>query len=234
MTLLIIFIGILLSTVTNILSDYLIKQRGLALHPRHRLRVATVYTLITFLTFVIWYIPDFHIYMPTIFGLIVLVYFSIVIIIDIEYKLIFNSVSITGGVISLIIGIILRGFKITILGGLAGFCIVYGFYILGWVFTLVMSKIQGKPIPEVAFGFGDVTLSTVLGFLLGWPSILTALFLAILSGGLVSAILILSMLITGKYQRYMAIPFGPFFILGASLIIYVPTFTHDLLTGRLF
>lgn len=58
-------------------------------------------------------------------------------------------------------------------------------------------------------GFGDVKLSFVLGFLLGFPNIIIALYIAFLTGAAVSIILVV-----WRKMRFFGgtIPFGPFLI----------------------
>ena len=59
-------------------------------------------------------------------------------------------------------------------------------------------------------GFGDVKFSFFMGFLLGYPKIVIALYVAFLTGALVGVILIL-----GKKKGLKSIvPFGPFLIAG--------------------
>jgi leader peptidase (prepilin peptidase)/N-methyltransferase len=72
----------------------------------------------------------------------------------------------------------------------------------------------------VALGFGDVNLSGVLGLLLGWPAILVGLLLAVLLAGIVSLIYLIIMLALRRYRLFTALPYGPFLIAGAGLIIF--------------
>jgi prepilin signal peptidase PulO-like enzyme (type II secretory pathway) len=65
-------------------------------------------------------------------------------------------------------------------------------------------------------GLGDVKLGFLIGFALGWPAAVTALFLAFLTGALVSTILILV-----RRKRFGdAVPFGPFLALGALASLF--------------
>jgi leader peptidase (prepilin peptidase)/N-methyltransferase len=84
----------------------------------------------------------------------------------------------------------------------------------------VVNRRKGQPVNDVALGFGDVNLSGVLGLILGWPVILIGLVVAVLIGGIVSLIYIVVKLITRKYEAFMALPYGPFLVLGAVLLIY--------------
>ena len=75
---------------------------------------------------------------------------------------------------------------------------------------------------DVALGFGDVNLSGVLGLMLGWPLVFVGLVVAVLLGGFVSMIYIIIKLITRKYNAFMALPYGPFLVVGAVILIYFP------------
>jgi len=65
-------------------------------------------------------------------------------------------------------------------------------------------------------GFGDVKLSFVLGFLLGFPNIVVALYIAFLTGAAVSIILVV-----WRRIRFFGgtIPFGPFLI-GSTIVAF--------------
>ena len=78
---------------------------------------------------------------------------------------------------------------------------------------------------EEALGSGDVILVTILGFIVGWPLIWLCLLYGILLGGLVSLLLILWLVVSGKYKTSALmtfIPYGPYFITTAALIVYFP------------
>lgn len=71
-------------------------------------------------------------------------------------------------------------------------------------------------------GFGDVKLVFFLGLVLGFPSTPLALYIAFLTGGLVGIILIL----WKKKSLKLAVPFGPFLIMGALISFY---FSEDII-----
>ncbi len=159
---------------------------------------------------------------------ILLVYLAVVLVIDLEHRLILHPVSMTGAVLGLGIGIFLRsnqsiiyGITSTVLGGGIGFGIMLVFYFVGELFVKRMSKKRGLSSDEVALGFGDVNLSGILGLLLGWRAIFACLFFAILAGGLVSLAIILRMLIARKYKAFTAIPYAPFLILSACYFLFL-------------
>jgi len=146
-------------------------------------------------------------------------FFTLVIVIDIEHRLILHSVSLSGVVVLGGIGILRHGWQSSILGGLAGFASLLALYWLGGLFSNWIAKRRGQPLDEIVLGFGDVNLAGVIGLLLGWPAINGALILGIFLGGLYSLVYILVALARGRYQAFAAIPYGPFLSLGAILLI---------------
>jgi leader peptidase (prepilin peptidase)/N-methyltransferase len=153
-------------------------------------------------------------------GYLLMIYFGVVVIIDLEHRLIMHPISLVGVALGLYIGIVINGILDTIIGGIIGFGIMwlmfkFGELILGWI-----SKLRGQDTDEVALGFGDVNLSGVLGLMLGWPGIVVGLLIAILLGGIVSLIYLVILLIVRRYQLFSSLPYGPFLVAGAILIIY--------------
>ncbi len=65
-------------------------------------------------------------------------------------------------------------------------------------------------------GFGDVKLAVLMGFILGLPDVLAALFLAFLFGAIISIIL----MVLGKKGLKSEIPFGPFLITGTFIAMF--------------
>jgi leader peptidase (prepilin peptidase)/N-methyltransferase len=153
-------------------------------------------------------------------GLVVLAYFGVVVIIDLEYRLIMHPVSLFGAVLGILVGYLRVGLVNTLIGGVVGFGSMYLFYMLGILIIKIIDRARKRPVNDVALGFGDVNLSGVLGLMLGWPLILFGLVISILIGGLVSLIYILVKLITGQYSAFMALPYGPFLVSGAVILIY--------------
>lgn len=153
-------------------------------------------------------------------SLAVLVYFGVVGLIDLEHRLIMHPVSLAGAILGGAIGFWLHGLKATLAGGAAGFAIMLGLYYLGYLFAKWLSKMRKETTDEEALGFGDVALSGVLGLLLGWPGILGGLVLAILLGGAGSLIVLIYSLAARKYRTFMAIPYGPFLLAAAAILLF--------------
>jgi prepilin signal peptidase PulO-like enzyme (type II secretory pathway) len=155
-------------------------------------------------------------------GIPVLVYFAIVIVMDIEYRVVLHQVSIAGAVLGLAVGIYLRGIVVTLIGGAVGYIVMYLFYKLGEVFVRWVSKRRGEELDEVALGFGDVNLSGVVGLFLGWPPIVLGLFIAVFGGGLVSILFVLISMVFRRFRAFAAMPYAPFLALAALVMLFFP------------
>jgi leader peptidase (prepilin peptidase)/N-methyltransferase len=164
-------------------------------------------------------------------GMIVLAFFGVVVLIDLEYRLIMHPVSIIGAGLGLIVGIMRVGWLKALVGGVVGFGVMWLLYMLGVLIIKLINRRRGQSVNDVALGFGDVNLSGVLGLMLGWPLILVGLVVAVLIGGLVSLIYIIVMLITRKYQAFAALPYGPFLVIGAVALIYFSDYILAFLGG---
>ena len=77
----------------------------------------------------------------------------------------------------------------------------------GGIFLVIILASRG------GMGGGDMKLGAMLGAFLGWKIALLALFLAVLTGGIVA----LGLLLFGRRGRKDAIPFGPFLALGGAV-----------------
>jgi leader peptidase (prepilin peptidase)/N-methyltransferase len=153
-------------------------------------------------------------------GLVLFTYFGLVIVIDVEHKLIMHPVSVAGGVIGFIVGVYLHGLSATLIGGLVGFLIMFLLYYLGQLVMCWISMRRGYDLEEEALGFGDVNLGGVIGLILGWPGIIIGLILAVLLAGFFSLLYMLIKLLTKKYKPDLAIPYGPFLSISTLLLIF--------------
>ncbi len=153
-------------------------------------------------------------------GMLLLAYFGLVVLVDIEHRLILHMVSLTGAVVGLIVGVYWYGLVRTLLGGLAGFGIMLCLYLFGELLLRILMRVRGVPSDEVALGFGDVMLGGVIGLMLGWPVITMGLMAAVLIGGIFSLVYLIFMQIAHRYQMFTALPYGPFLVGGAILLLY--------------
>jgi len=168
-------------------------------------------------------------------SLIVLTYFGVIIVIDVEHRLILHPTSIFGAVLGLIVGTylysknngIISGAFTSILGGIAGFGIMLGLYQLG----ALVARVRARKLraagqaedDEEALGGGDVYLSGVLGLMLGWPNIILGITAGALVGGVVGLLALVGHFIKRRYAENSMmtfIPYGPSLVLGAFYILY--------------
>jgi len=85
----------------------------------------------------------------------------------------------------------------------------------GALLTVVLATAWMSPVGGM--GYGDPMLSAMLGAFLGWRLGLFALLVAVLAGGLVGAVL----LVSGRKGRKDPVPFGPFLALGGATALLV-------------
>ncbi|ADL08655.1 prepilin peptidase [Thermosediminibacter oceani] len=116
--------------------------------------------------------------------------------IDLEHYLIPDRLVLAGFAAAIVLGFAARdvGVWSSLAGSAAG---------AGFLFAIVVFSKGGM-------GCGDVKLAAVAGLFIGWPLAALALFLAVITGGLVAAVLLLFRLKGPKD----AIPFGPFIAAG--------------------
>jgi prepilin signal peptidase PulO-like enzyme (type II secretory pathway) len=151
--------------------------------------------------------------------------FVLVVVIDLEHRLILNTVVYPALALAFL-GSLLHPiplfYRRALLGGALGFGLLFLVYLGGLLFVKALSKIKGKPINAVAFGFGDVRLGALIGLILGFPDVLTALFVAILLGGLAGLLYwFVRAVVLRRYSLFSAIPYGPFLVLGAVATLFL-------------
>ena len=185
---------------------------------RHSIRTWLIQIAATGIAIWMWFAPRPD--LGFVLGMFLVLYFGVVVVIDLEHHLILHPVSLAGGVLGLGTGILIHGFFFTLLGGLAGLGIMFLLYLFGNAFAALASRLRGAALDEGAMGFGDVTLSGVLGLMLGWPGILMGLVIGIVIGGLVSLIYLVVSMLLRRYRAFTAIPYGPFLIAGAVLLLF--------------
>jgi leader peptidase (prepilin peptidase)/N-methyltransferase len=132
--------------------------------------------------------------------------FAVILITDIERRLIPNAVTFPGMVIALVGSLLVPG--ITWQSALIGGAIGFAFFLLAY---LVGTAVFGP----LALGQGDITLALLVGLMTGFPLVVEALVIAILVGAGVSSVL----LITRVRGLRDPIPYGPFLIVGAVVTL---------------
>ena len=216
--------------------EYLFLSKCSSCGRRRRLRAWVVQILAMVVSLWIWFLPprNFADTIPNatlafFAGLFLLTYFGVVFVIDLEHRLILHPVSIFGSFLGLGVGWLFHGLGPTLIGGLAGFGIMLVFYLFGTLFARARArKMQAAgqdADDEEALGAGDVILAGVLGLILGWPLIWFGLLVGILLGGLITIPMLVIMVIARRYKQdawMVFIPYGPFFLISATLIVYLP------------
>jgi prepilin signal peptidase PulO-like enzyme (type II secretory pathway) len=238
----VIFLGLLCAALVNYLSDVLPVKRRLAAHTcpncqadfnllnyltftpcrvcgtRRSLRAYLVLASGAAAAFIVWNWPP---EMGFSLALLILTYFGVVAVIDIEHRLIMHAVSLAGGILFAIVGTLLHGWQTTLLGGLAGGGVMLLFYLIGTRFAKYRARKLGNDDEEEALGFGDVTISTVLGLLVGFPSILLTLLIGVLLGGLFSLLVIVVLSLARRYDPLNVFTaYGPFLLIGAIVMLF--------------
>jgi leader peptidase (prepilin peptidase)/N-methyltransferase len=177
---------------------------------------------VLFIVFGLWLFarsPSWPVFFP---GLLVGWVFLLIAVIDIEHRLILQAVILPAGVVLALIGIVQpgRGASKTLLGGVAGFLILWGMYGLGILISRWLARRRGAPLDDVAFGFGDVMLGALIGLVVGWPGVIVAVIIGVLAAGVFSLAYVGVLLLRRRYAPYMAIPYGPFLLIGASVVYF--------------
>jgi leader peptidase (prepilin peptidase)/N-methyltransferase len=150
--------------------------------------------------------------------------FVLVLVIDLEHRLILNTVMYPAWILALLGSLVHPTpffCRRALLGGALGFGLLFLVYLGGKLFVKALSKVRGRPINAVAFGFGDVRLGAFVGLVLGFPDVFTGLFIAILLGGLAGLFYwFVYAIILRRYSLFTAIPYGPFLVLGAMAVMF--------------
>ena len=132
--------------------------------------------------------------------------------IDIKLQIIPNRLNLTifevGLVFTFLQGIYNVSLAIDMLLG----CIVGAGIFL--IITLIGGLIAGKE----AMGFGDVKLMGAIGLFFGWMNIIAISLIAFLLGAVISIIL----LVSKKKRTDEYIPFGPFIVMAAFIVMLTP------------
>jgi leader peptidase (prepilin peptidase)/N-methyltransferase len=169
-------------------------------------------------------------------GAVVLIYFGVITVIDLEHRLILHPTSLFGAILGLSVGTYIYSHKYGLLGGawqsLLGGIIGFGIMFLLYQVGALVARYRARKMQaagqaddeEEALGGGDVYLLGVLGLMLGKNFIVNALVLGALFGGIVSLILIIVLLARRSYSGdalMTFIPYGPYFIIAAFYMLFL-------------
>jgi len=158
-------------------------------------------------------------------------------IIDLEHRLILHVTVLPSALIALAYGLfgseleLLAALSKSLIGGAVGFGVFYVFYLLGFVYSAWVARRRGEPLDEIAFGGGDANLGGVVGLAVGWSGIVVSIFYAVLAGGIVSAIFLAVMSLRKRNSLFTPIPYGPFIVFGAVLMLLFSVEVRQFLGG---
>ncbi len=88
---------------------------------------------------------------------------------------------------------------------------LFAAFLAGGFFLAIVLLTRGN-----GMGGGDVKLGFLMGLILGWPAVLTAIFSSFIFGSIIGLYLIA----VGKKKMKSMIPFGPFLVLGTFLSLF--------------
>lgn len=129
----------------------------------------------------------------------------VILLVDWWTRLIYTNVIALGLLLGLVIALIdgpwqLVNSLLSMVGAAAAFGLLF-----------VMAALIYRNISVVPFGLGDVYLAAMIGAMVRYPAVVSALFLGVLLAGVVLALL----LVSKRVSRQTAVPYGPFLCAGA-------------------
>lgn len=202
------------------LTDYLSFRKCKSCGKKKSIRFVVVFLILPILCVSLYYFPFSQV--GFLESIPIIGIFGIILVIDFEHRLVLYQTSIFGFILFFVYGLILNGISSTLIGGLAGFGILLIFYLMGNGFSKVIGYLRKTEINEVAFGFGDVSLGTILGLLVGWPGILGAIIICMLSFVAFAVLYLIILIILRKYRAFSnTLPFTFFLVLGAIAVLYL-------------
>lgn len=216
-------------------ADYLTLRACRSCGERRSLRTWLIQILATASFIYLWLNPSKALGIPL--GMVVLTYFWILTVIDLEHRLILFPTVIFGAVLGLIIGTsihsriddngLLVGLGLSLLGGVFGYAVMFLLYKVGELVARYRARRLAaagqEDDKEEALGGGDIYLAAVLGLMLGWDFIVLGLAWGVIFAGIFSLLYLIILLVRRRYtsEAFMTfIPYGPFFILAASLLLF--------------
>ncbi|MFZ4825931.1 MAG: prepilin peptidase [Phototrophicaceae bacterium] len=163
----------------------------------------------------------------SILWMIYLALFILVMVIDIEHRLILYSVMIPMSLLAIgdavwsDIFIAKPHIIEALLGGVLGFGVFFVFYMGGFLYLQISSELRSQTTDEVAFGYGDVILSTVAGLILGWRRMIFAMFITVVLGAIGALVYMIGQGILRKRNALLTpLPYGPYIVIGTMLLLY--------------
>lgn len=134
-------------------------------------------------------------------ALLVVAYLLAIVAVDLEHRLVLNVMTGAGLLSAFVIAAV--GLGPSLRSALIGCSI--GFLFL-WIPSILLPGL----------GMGDVKLAAVIGALVGFPEVLTALTLGVVAGGLAAGLL----LVSRRIERRDTIAYAPYLVIGVALVMF--------------
>ncbi len=208
-----LIVGLLVGVAVNWLADYLPARERPSLdtwHWRQRRRpwLVLVSTAVLFFCLPLWITETVNLAVNSLYIAILI----LIIVTDLEHRLIYDVVVFPAMLLALAGSLLVtpdeNNIRLALAGGLVGLVIFGALYGLA-------NLLYGRE--RIPLGMGDVKLALLLGLMLGWHRIWFCLFWAILLGGVVTLVLLL----TRRVGRGTALPYGQYLALsGIAFLIW--------------
>lgn len=158
--------------------------------------------------------------------LVYLAIFVLIVVIDVEHKLILFAVMIPAGIFAVVEAAMTPVTRYgptlgeALIGGAAGFIGSYLLYLGGFLFIRISGRLRGHSIDEVAFGYGDVMMFTLSGLILGPLALLFATYITVFAGAVGAVLFLLGRGLRRRgYNLFTALPYGPYIVLGTVIML---------------
>lgn len=157
-------------------------------------------------------------------------------VIDVEHRLILFVTIIPTGIIALVDALIEpMGPTLVdaLIGGAVGFGVFFLLYQGGFLFVALSNQMRERKLNTVAFGYGDVMLMTVVGMMLGWQTLILAMFITVFVGaaGAISW-LVWNAVAQRQYSWATPLPYGPYIVVAAIALLLFANEVGAVLLGR--
>lgn len=203
-----LLVGLVAGVVINTLADYLPSSstppspqwRTWGWSQRKRPLLVLLSTAVLFFLLPLW----LTVLVDLIFNSIYIAILILIIVTDLEHKLIYNVVTYPATVLAVIgsnfVSSDENSLGLSLIGAVVGFVIFFVLYQLA-------NLIYGSD--RIPLGMGDVKLAMMMGAMLGFHRIFFALFWGIILGGVITILLLL----TRRVSRQSALPYGQYLAL---------------------
>jgi len=152
-----------------------------------------------------------------------LIIFTLIAIIDIEHRYILNIVIIPAFAFALV-EVFVSGRVAEPRASLAGYAVaqigVMAIYLFGGAYLWLVNRRRKDKVEEVAFGFGDVTLATFCGLLVGSPDVIDMLILMVFVGAVISiGYFVVRAIVRREFKSHIPVAYGPAILISAAAML---------------